>query len=163
MNALNRIHLRSRHGMGEVLTTILAIPLFAVVIGFVTYFGRTLYVQGAMEAAASAGARFAVTSLSGQKGCKQATEAMVRVLQGYALDPAGAQIAVRPITAWDRGTSAEVMVTYRVPQLPGLYFTRLLGDLLVRSRYEVVIDRYNNRFSNGWLPCISAPANEVMQ
>lgn len=151
---LHRVALRSRAGLGEVLTTLIAIPFFAVNIGFLAYFGRALYVQGAMEEAAAVGARFAVTSLSGQKGCAQAADAMFRVLQGYQLDPGSAYIAIWPRSVWGRGERAEVQVSYRVPQSPGLYFTRMLGEPIVRARYEVRIDRYNNRFSNGWLPCL---------
>lgn len=155
LHPLHPISLRSRRGMGEVLTTLIAIPFFAVIIGFLATFGRALVVQGALEEAAAVGARFAVTSLSGHKGCAQATDAMRRALQGYRLDPAGAQIVVRPLATWGRGERAEVRVSYRVAHLPGLYFGRTLGDPVLRARYEVVIDRYNNRFSNGWLPCVS--------
>jgi hypothetical protein len=79
---------------------------------------------------------------------------MLRVLQGYRLDPGNAYIAIWPRTVWGRGERAEVQVAYRVPQSSGLYFTRMLGEPIVRARYEVRIDRYNNRFSNGWLPCL---------
>lgn len=154
MLKLHAVTLCSRAGLGEVLTTLIAIPFFAVIIGFLAYFGRALYVQGAMEEAAAVGARFAVTSLSGQKGCAQAADAMIRVLQGYQLDPGNATIAIWPRAAWGRGERAEVQVAYRVPQSGGLYFTRMLGEPIVRARYEVRIDRYNNRFSNGWLPCL---------
>jgi Flp pilus assembly protein TadG len=158
MCKVHRVSLASRKGLGEIVTTLIAIPFFAVVIGFLAYFGRALVVRGALEEAAAAGARFAVTSLSGQKGCAQAKDAMFRVLQGYQLDPSAAQIAIQPITVWGRGERAAVHVAYRVPQSHGLFFMQMLGEPTVRAYYEVVIDRYNNRFSNGWLPCTTAPA-----
>ncbi len=151
------VNLRSRRGVGAVLSTLLAIPFVAIVIGFMAYFGRALYAKAAIEDAAAVGARFAVTSLSGKKGCDQARQAMLKVLEGYRIDPAGAQMLVRPITAWGRGARAEVRVSYRVAQLPGLYFSKSLGDPLISARYEVVVDRYNNRWSNGWQPCVIAP------
>ena len=152
-----RVHLRSRRGEGSMLITVLAVPLFAVLIAFMAYFGRALYVRVAVEDAAAAGARFAVTSLSGQKGCEQARAAMRLALAGYRLDPAGASFIVRPLVTWDRGARAEVVVSYRVAALPGFYFGPSLGDQTVRARYEVVIDRHMNRYSNGWQPCVVGP------
>ena len=150
-----RIHFRDRQGEGSVLITVLAVPLFAVLIAFMAYFGRALYARVAVEDAAAAGARFAVTSLSGQKGCEQARAAMRLALAGYRLDPAGASFSVRPLVAWDRGARAEVVVSYPVAELPGFYFGPSLGVQIVRARYEVVIDRHMNRYSNGWQPCVA--------
>ncbi len=152
-----RLRWRDRRGEGAVLASVLALPLFAVLISFMAYFGRGLYARLAVEEAAAVGARFAVASLSGRKGCEQAREAMLRALAGYSLDPARATLIVRPLAGWDRGARAEVRVAYTVPALPGLYFSRSLGDPTVSARYEVVIDRHNNRYSNGWQPCVAEP------
>ncbi len=150
------INLRSRRGIAEVLSTILAIPFFAILIGFMAYFGRALYAKTAIEDAAATGARWAVTSLSGRKGCAQAREAMLLALSGYALDPVGATLSVKPIVGgWGRGTQAEVRVTYKLSQSSALFFGRLLGDSTLTTRYRVVVDRYNNRFANGWQACVT--------
>lgn len=150
------IRMRSRRGEGQVLSTILAIPLFAMLIGYTAYFGRALYARAAIEEAAAAGARFAVTSLSGEHGCQQAQEAMQIVLEGYHLDPASAALVVQPLSGWGRGMRVEVTASYPVAALPSLFFSRMLGDPEVRARYEVVVDRYANRYSNGWQPCTTA-------
>lgn len=151
-----KINMRSRRGIAEVLSTILAIPFFAILIGFMAYFGRALYAKAAIEDAAATGARWAVTSLSGRKGCLQAREAMQQVLAGYALDPNGAGLTVHPIgNGWGRGTQAEVQVTYRLAQSKTIFFGKLLGDSNLSTRYTVVIDRYNGRFANGWQACES--------
>ena len=150
------INLRSRRGIAEVLSTILAIPFFAILIGFMAYFGRALYAKAAIEDAAATGARWAVTSLSGRKGCAQAKEAMQLALKGYALDASGAALSVKPVFGgWGRGTQAEVRVTYKLSQSSVLFFGRLLGDSTITTRYSVVVDRYNNRFANGWQACIT--------
>lgn len=147
---MRSINLRSRRGIAEVLSTILAIPFFAILIGFMAYFGRALYSKAAIEDAAATGARWAVTSLSGRKGCAQAREAMLLALSGYALDPVGAKLSVKPIVGgWGRGTQAEVSVAYKLSQSNVLFFGRLLGDSNITTRYRVVVDRYNNRFANG--------------
>ena len=54
--------------------------LGVLIIGMLMYFGRVQYVRAALEAAGASGARFAATSLSGEKGCQQAREAMVWAL-----------------------------------------------------------------------------------
>ena len=150
------INLRSRRGIAEVLSTILAIPFFAILIGFMAYFGRALYAKAAIEDAAATGARWAVTSLSGRKGCTQAKEAMQLALKGYALDVNGAALSVKPISGgWGRGTQAEVRVTYKLSQSNVLFFGRLLGDSTITTQYRVVVDRYNNRFANGWQACVT--------
>jgi Flp pilus assembly protein TadG len=151
---MRMINLRSRRGIAEVLSTLLAIPFFAILIGFMAYFGRALYAKTAIEDAAATGARWAATSLSGRKGCAQAREAMQIVLAGYALDPSGATLFVKPVSAsWGRGTQAEVRVNYKLSQSNALFFGRLLGDSTLTTRYRVVVDRYNNRFANGWQAC----------
>ncbi len=159
-NVPGLIRLRSRRGEGAVLSSVLALPLFAVLIGFMAYFGRALYVRVAVEDAAAVGARFAVMSLSGRKGCEQSREAMRLALSGYYLDPDGASLIVQPLGGWDRGARAEVIVSYHVQALPGFYFSPSLGNPLVRARYEVLIDKHNNRYSNGWQPCVSAPPSQ---
>ena len=163
ISRFKQIRLRARHGEGAVLASVLALPLFAVLIAFMAYFGRALYARVAVEDAAAVGARFAATSLSGRKGCEQSRQAMRLALSGYWLDPAGASFVVRPLNGWDRGTHAEVIVSYQVGALPGFFFTPSLGNSLVRARYEVLIDRYNNRYSNGWQACITPPATPLEQ
>ena len=140
------------------LSTLLAIPLLAILIGYTVYFGRALYARAAIEEAAAAGARFAVTSLSGEQGCRQAQAVMLTVLQGYHLDPTGAMLTVQPMAGWNRNARIEVVVSYQVPALPSLFFSRMLGDPLVQARYEVRVDPYANRYSNGWQACL-APQN----
>ena len=153
---MTHINLRSRRGIAAVLSTIVAIPFFAILIGFMAYFGRAMYAKAAIEDAAAAGARWAVTSLSGRKGCAQAREAMRQVLQGYALDPNGAGLSVQPLSGgWGRGTQAEVGVTYRLAQSKVLFFGKLLGDSTLTTLYTVVVDRYNGRFANGWQQCVT--------
>ncbi|NJM40714.1 MAG: hypothetical protein HC853_08050 [Anaerolineae bacterium] len=150
------INLHSRRGIAEVLSTILAIPFFAILIGFMAYFGRALYAKAAIEDAAATGARWAATSLSGRKGCQQAREAMRLVLEGYALDANSARLQVKPVnTGWGRGVQAEVRVTYKLSQSNALFFGRLLGDATLTTHYRVAVDRYNNRFANGWQPCVT--------
>lgn len=153
---MHRIQIRSRTGAGEVLTTIIAIPFFAVLLSYMAYFGRALYARAAVEEAAAAGARFAVTSLSGEKGCRQAREVMVTALQGHYLDVAGARLSVRPLTGWGRGAQVEVSVNYTLHQMPTLFFSKMLGDPTLQSRYVVVVDTATNRYSNGWRPCVTA-------
>ena len=147
------IHLRSRRGLSEMFTLVLALPFFLALIGLLLYFGRTLYVKAAIEDAAATGARFATTSLSGRKGCTQALEAMQMVLAGHAIDPIAAQIDIHPLQAWGRGTRAEVTVAYSVDQSWVPIFGPLLGNPNIHTRYEVVIDPYLSRFSNGWMAC----------
>ena len=148
------IRIRSRTGAGEAITTIIALPFFAVMLSYMTYFGRALYARAAVEEAAAAGARFAATSLSGEKGCQQAREAMLTALQGHYLDAEGAQLSVRPLSHWGRGAQVEVSVTYTLHQMPTLFFSKLLGDPTLQSRYVVVVDSATNRYSNGWRACI---------
>ncbi len=151
---MNRIKICSRIGAGEALTTVLALPLFAVLLSYLAYFGRVLYARAAVEEAAATGARFAVTSLSGEQGCRQAHEAMATVLQGYALDAAGARLLVQPIANWGRGARVEVSVAYHLHQPPTLFFSKSLGDPTLESRYIVVVDTASNRYSNGWRACV---------
>ena len=95
---MHHIHLKSRRGVAEVLSTVLAIPIFLILIGTLMYFGRALYAKAAVEEAASGGARWAATSLSGQQGCAQVREAIATTLRGYYLDPSGASVQVQPVT-----------------------------------------------------------------
>lgn len=134
----------------------MAIPFFAIVFCFIAYFGRALYAKAAIEDAAATGARFAVTSLSGRKGCQQAQEAMIDVLKGHYLDASGASISVIPKAGWGRNASVVVRVSYTVKQPTALFFSRALGDSKLTTSYEVVVDRYNNRYSNGWQACVVA-------
>jgi Flp pilus assembly protein TadG len=153
---MRTINLRSRRGIAELFSTLLAIPFFAILIGFMAYFGRALYAKAALEDAAATGARWAVTSLSGRKGCQQARVAMRLVLEGYALDASGAHFQVKPVASnWGRGVQVEVRVTYKLIQSNALFFGRLLGDSTISTRYRVVVDRYNNRFANGWQSCVT--------
>lgn len=147
------ISIRSRSGVAEVLSTILAIPIFLILIGTLMYFGRALYAKAAIEEAASGGARWAATSLSGVQGCAQVREVIATTLRGYYLDPAGASVQVQPLTTWGRGTQALIRVSYRVSQRSVPILGPLLGDMPVRTEYRVTIDPYLNRYSNGWLVC----------
>ena len=151
---MHHIHLKSRRGVAEVLSTVLAIPIFLILIGTLMYFGRALYAKAAVEEAASGGARWAATSLSGQQGCAQVREAIVTTLRGYYLDPSGASVQVQPVTTWGRGTQALIRVTYRVGQRSVPILGPLLGDTPVRTEYRVTIDPYLNRYSNGWRACM---------
>ena len=151
---MTKLNLRSRRGVAEVATTIFAIPVIAMVIGFMAYFGRALYARAAIEDAAATGARWAVTSLTGKKGCEQAHAAMALTLQGYYLDPNGAHLSVQPLGAWGRGEQVEVRVAYRVNQSKVLFFSRMLGDTMVQTRYVVRIDRYVNHYQ--WQPCVAS-------
>lgn len=150
---MKRLNLRSRRGLSGVLSTLLVVPLLLLVAGMMLYFGRALYVKAALEDAAAAGARFASTSLSGAQGCLQARDAAFTVLAGHFLDPTGASIAIRPVTVWGRGTQAEIEVRFTVAQRGVPVFGQLLGDTRLRTRYRVVIDAFNNRYANGYLPC----------
>lgn len=147
------INLRSRRGVAEVLSTILAIPIFLILIGTLMYFGRVLYAKAAIEEAASGGARWATTSLSGVQGCAQVREAIATTLRGYYLDSAGANVQVQPLTTWGRGTQALIRVSYRVSQRSVPILGLLLGDTPVQTEYRVTIGPYLNRYSNGWLVC----------
>lgn len=148
-----RITFQSRRGLSEMFTLVLALPFFLALIGLLLYFGRALYVKAAIEDAAATGARFATTSLSGRKGCTQALEAMQMVLAGHAIDPSAAQIDIRLLQVWGRGTRAEITVAYSVDQSWVPIFGPLLGNPNIHTRYEVVIDPYLSRFSNGWMTC----------
>ena len=153
---LNRsILLRSRRGLSEMFTLVLALPFFLALIGLLLYFGRALYIKAAIEDAAATGARFATTSLSGHKGCEQALEAMQLVLAGHAIDPSAAQLAIHPLQVWGRGNHAEVTVAYAVDQSWVPILGPMLGNPLIHTRYEVIIDPYLSRFSNGWMACDS--------
>jgi Flp pilus assembly protein TadG len=153
VNQQSSIDLRSRRGIAELLSTFVALPVLLLAIGVILFFGRAMYAQAAIEDAASVGARWAATSLSGQKGCQQAREAMNRVLQGYYVDPGGAQITVRPVSLWGRGTRARVQVQYTVGQGRVPILGALLGDTTVRTQYDVPIDTFINRYSYGWMSC----------
>lgn len=153
MMAMRCVNLRSRRGFSEALSTILSIPVLVVIVGMMIYFGRALYAKAAIEDAAAAGARFATTSLSGQKGCAQAQAAVMQVLQGHYLDPSGVAISIRPAAAWGRGAQALVDVSYQVGQNRVPIFGALLGPTHVQTRYVVRIDAFNNRYENGYLPC----------
>jgi Flp pilus assembly protein TadG len=154
MMAHLRPDLRSRHGFSEALSTILSIPVLLVIVGMMIYFGRALYAKAAIEEAAAAGARFAATSLSGQQGCAQAQAAVIQALRGYYLDPNGAAVSIRPRTVWGRGAQALVDVSYHVGQSRVPIFGALLGPTHVQTGYVVRIDAYNNRYANGYLPCV---------
>lgn len=145
------ICLRSRHGISDPLSTLLALPVFLIFIGFLLYFGRLLYVKAAVEDAAAAGARWATTSLSGAQGCAQAREAMQLAFSGYYADPAGFEYAVEPLSAWGRGAVARVTVSYRVRLADVPIFGPLLGNRAVSTRYDVPIDAFNNRYA--WSAC----------
>lgn len=148
------LNLRSRRGFSEAMSTILSLPLLVVLVGMLVYFGRALYAQAAIEDAASSGARFAATSLSGSQGCLQAREVIFQVLQGHYLEPSGASISVRPIARWGRGTEARLDVSYVVEQSRVPVFGELLGPTAVSTRYDVVIDPFMNRYANGYQPCV---------
>jgi Flp pilus assembly protein TadG len=150
---MRRVDLRSRRGLSGVLSTVLLMPLLILIVGMMLYFGRALYVKAALEDAASAGARFAAASLSGARGCAQARQAAFDVLAGHYLDPAGASIAVRPVTVWGRGTQAEIELGYTVGQRYAPVIGALLGDTRVGARYRVVIDGFNNRWADGYQRC----------
>jgi hypothetical protein len=150
----SQIDLRSRRGVAELVSTLLALPLLLLMIAMILYFGRALYAKAAVEDTASVGARWAATSLSGEQGCRQSRQALTTVLQGYYLDPAGAHVTVRPVGAWGRGARAEVQVTYKVSQRGVPILGRLLGDSVVRSRYLVPIDPFNNRYDDAWQVCL---------
>jgi Flp pilus assembly protein TadG len=77
------LHIRSRRGVAEALSTLVALPVFLIFAGFLLYFGRLLYIKAAVEDAAAAGARWATTSLTGAQGFTQAREAMQLVFNGY--------------------------------------------------------------------------------
>lgn len=153
LNQQSKIDLRSRRGLAELLSTLVALPVLLLAIAFMLYFGRALYVKAAIEDAAAVGARWAATSLGGQQGCQQAREAMAKVLQGYYIDPAGTTVSVRPVTLWGRGTRAVVDVRYNVSQRQVPILGPILGDLTVKTQYSVPIDTFNNRYDYGWLPC----------
>ncbi len=151
--AVNRIDLHSRRGLAELLSTLVALPVLLLAIAFILYFGRAMYAKAAIEDMAAVGARWAATSLGGQQGCRQAREAMSKVLQGYTVDPAGATISVRPLALWGRGTRALVTAQYHVSQRQIPILGSLLGDITVKTQYSVPIDTYNNRYDYGWTTC----------
>lgn len=148
------LNLKSRRGAAELMTTILAIPLMTIMIGLLLYFGRALYAKAALEDAAAAGARFAVTSLSGEKGCRQAREALLLTLQGYHLNVADAQFTIAPTAAWGRAARVRVVASYTVNQQIVPIFGLFMGNTTLRTMYEVRVDAFNNRYSNGWRPCV---------
>jgi hypothetical protein len=149
-----RLCLRSRHGSGELLSILIATPMVLIIIGMLMYFGRVQYVRAALEASGVAGARFAATSLSGAKGCDQAREAIRLTLAGYHLDPDAASFEVKPVTSWGRGRRARITLGYGIRQANAPIFGPLMGDSQVKTSYEVTIDAFNNRYSNGWQACV---------
>lgn len=145
------VQLRSRRGVADALATMVCFPVLLVVVGFMLYYGRALYVRAAVEDAATVGARFAVTSLSGAQGCRQAREAMQLVFDGYYVNPSDFGFSVQPTTAWGRGRAARVTVSYRLDQSPVPLFGALLGNLTLKASYDVPIDPFNNRYE--WTSC----------
>lgn len=143
--------LRSRAGIAEPLATIVCFPLLLIIVTFMLYYGRALYAKAAVEDAATVGARWAATSLSGAQGCRQAREAMQIVFDGYHVDPSAFTYSVRPVAVWGRGLSARVTVGYRVDQTPVPIFGPLLGSVRVQTSYDVPIDAFNNRYA--WSAC----------
>lgn len=150
---LSRLSLRGRRGIGELVSTFVAIPLLVFFIGLIVYAGRALYLRAALEDAAAAGARWAATSLSGAQGCRQAREAVQRALEGYYINPAPARISIQPVALWGRGSRARVSVEYDLDQSVAPVFGRLLGNMTQRVQYFAPLDSWNARHSYGWQPC----------
>ena len=150
-NPKSKIDLRSRRGTVELMSTILAVPVFVIAIGLLLYYGRALYVQAALEDAAGVGARWAPASLSGEQGCQQAREALTLTLGGYYIDASRVRFSIRPLAAWARDARAEVRLSYRVDQSAVPVFGALLGDITAGARLSVPIDTFNNRYA--WSEC----------
>lgn len=145
------LRLRSRRGIVEPMAMIVCFPVLLIVVAFMLYYGRALYAKAAVEDAATVGARWAVTSLSGAQGCRQAREAMQVVFDGYYVDAGGFSHGVSPVVVWGRGLNARVSVRYRVNQAPVPIFGALPGNLQVSTSYDVPIDKFNNRYE--WATC----------
>ena len=153
-----RIAFRSRRGVAELLSTLMAVPVFAIFISLLLYFGNALYARAAIEDAAIAGSRFAVTSLSGDQGCEQARDVIAQVLKGYGADRKAVSWLVAPLDhnykrARTRDDKIQIEMSYEVDQRDVPIFGELLGNYTAQTNYVLIVDRNTNRYWNGWKPC----------
>lgn len=142
-----RLSGRSRRGLAELTATILYVPLCALLFAFMLYFGRMQYGQVAVEEAAAAGARWVATTLSNERGCRQARSAIAASLATFYLDPAGADIRVSfgQLGQSGRAAVARIDVSYRVWNA-GIPFFGRLGNPTAHAQYVVPVDALNNRY-----------------
>lgn len=154
LTARRMVNIKSRRGVANSVFTVVALPFLLLVIGMIVYFGRWLYVRGAVHDAAASGARWAVTSLGGEQGCNQAKSAVREVLRRHQLDASRARISVQPQQVrWGRGFEAQISVSYSFMNRDAWVIGPMLGDSTATSNYIVRIDDNNSRWNYGWLPC----------
>ncbi len=152
-------NMQSRAGVSEMVGTIAAVPCLAVIAFTLVFYIRAWHARAAVEDTAAVGARWATTSLSGQRGCIQAMQAMDAVIGGYHLNPSTAVKTVYVVNGagtptggrWGRGYKAVVQVSYVVDQSVVPIVGPLLGNPTITARFVVPIDPFNNRYE--WTSC----------
>jgi hypothetical protein len=147
------IDLRSRAGVGSLLSTLLCLPVMILLLGLVAYVGRAYAARYALEDAAATGARFAQTSLGAGRACDQALASMRRVLAGHALDPGGVRLSAQTRSGAARVRTLEIRAEMTVDQSAIPVLGRLLGDTQLASRYVVAVDPHVSRQRYGWIGC----------
>jgi hypothetical protein len=144
--------LRSRAGVVEIIETLLAMPVIIALAMTLVAIGRVQYVRLALEEIVGAGARFASTSLSGERGCAQARAAMDEARQNYVLAPSLLTMQVSAINNWGRGRQARVTATYNIT-FEGIPMIRWTYQGQMRTELIVPVDTYTNRYDQGWTQC----------
>jgi TadE-like protein len=101
---------------------VMVLPLFLIVIAALIFFGRVLYVKIALDMASYDACRAAVEALQPGDGVSQGLIAGRETLNGFHLNPAGANLTIAPAGGWDRGTPVQCVATYDlfVGDVPGV-------------------------------------------
>jgi hypothetical protein len=140
------VHLRSEDGQGSVELLFLVMGTLLIISG-ILYFGRALYSDIAVHAAAYDGARAAIETLDDTRGPHQARTAAHATLDGWLLDPSRSAVTVM-YEPWNRGSRVRCIVYYRVPigNIPG---SRLLfgHDPVVNSAVTLRVEQYKSRWN----------------
>jgi len=101
-----------KRGQGA-LEIVLVIPLLVLIFAVLVVFGRLVYIQIALDAAARDGARMAVETLSEGRGPQQGYLAARWTLDGFNLQSDRATYRLFTRQTWGRGTEVEMVVSYR--------------------------------------------------
>jgi Flp pilus assembly protein TadG len=138
--------IRQEHGQGSIELLLLVMGILLILAG-ILYFGRVLYSDIAVQAAAYDGARAAVETLDGVRGPHQARTAAYAALDGWQLNPRYASVTVF-YEPWNRGSRVRCLVAYRVPvgNIPGarMLFGR---DPVVRGAVTLRVEQYKSRWN----------------
>jgi len=138
---------RSEKGQASVELLLLVMGM-VMITSAIIFFGRVLYVNLAVQAAAYDGARVAVETLSLGRGVWEARQAVEYTLYGWHLDPEAARIIIT-FEPWSRGSRVQCAVYYdvRVSDLPllGWFYSGGAG-VRVSADTTLRVEQYKSRW-----------------